>query len=75
MMIGSSQRFEHLVAFGDDAQDGTGERAVEALVEHEVAEAVDDQLAVVPLHPLQDVRVVCDHGICAGVDRAAGNGA
>ncbi len=50
------------------AQDRGRERGEEVLVEHQVAEAVGDQVAAVPLDTLQHVGVVGDHHVGAGVD-------
>ena len=39
------------------------------MVEHQVAQAVDDEVAPVELGALEDVGMVADHHVGAGVDR------
>ena len=57
---------------GVDQHGLAGGQAV--VIEDEVAEAVDDEVPLVELDPLQDVRMVADHQVGPGVDGGVGLG-
>ena len=68
-------RLEQRVAVPHRAQERRGEGGQEVLIEDEVAQAVDDEVAAVPLGALQHVGVVTDHDAGAGVDGGLGDAA
>src|SRR5262245_60540757 len=58
----------------EDAADAESAREGEVVPGREVAEAVGDQAAPVPLHAPEDVRAMADHEICARIDHRVREG-